>query len=79
VIIYGYQIYPLPTLPPGVNFTNILLAAFAPKSFRQKITNPTCKHIKAMQKKLLYKKSAHKILVKMRPGGREWPLNYPNL
>ncbi len=25
---------------PGVNFTNILWAAFAPNSFRQKITNP---------------------------------------
>jgi len=27
---------------PGVNFTNILWAAFAPKSFRQNITNPNC-------------------------------------
>ncbi len=34
----------------GVNFTNILGATFAPKSFHQKITNPNCKHIKAVQK-----------------------------
>ncbi len=32
-----------------VNFTNILWAAFAPKSFWQKITNPNCKHIKVVQ------------------------------
>jgi hypothetical protein len=50
----------------GVNFTNILLAAFAPKSFRQKIANLNCKHIKGA-KKLLFKKSAHKILVKLAP------------
>jgi hypothetical protein len=35
---------------PGVNFTNILRAAFAPNSFRQKITNPYCKHLKAVQR-----------------------------
>jgi hypothetical protein len=40
----------------GVNFTNILLAAFAPKSFRQKITNPNCKHIKVAQKNYCMKK-----------------------
>ncbi len=45
----------------GVNFTNILWAAFAPKSFRQKITNPNCKHIK----ELWYEKIACKILVKL--------------
>ncbi len=33
---------------PLVNFTNILWAAFAPKSFCQKITNPNCKHVKAV-------------------------------
>ena len=33
----------------GVNFTNILWAVFAPKSFRQKITNTNCKHLKAVQ------------------------------
>ncbi len=32
-----------------VNFTNILWAAFAPKSFHQKITNSNCKHLKAVQ------------------------------
>ncbi len=39
---------------PGVNFTNILWAAFAPKSFRQKIRNPNCKHIKAAQRTLVW-------------------------
>jgi hypothetical protein len=38
----------LATLTPGVNFTNILRAAFAPKAFCHKITNPNCKLIKAM-------------------------------
>ncbi len=51
----------------GVNFTNFLWAAFAPKSFRQKITNPNCNHIKVAQK-LSYKKAAHKILLKLTPG-----------
>ncbi len=48
---------PLKTLlrfRPGVNFTNILLAAFAPKSFRQKITNPNCKHLKGVQRTLVW-------------------------
>ncbi len=44
---------------PGVNFTKILWAAFAPKFFCQKITNPNCKNIKAAQK-LLYEKAAFK-------------------
>ncbi len=57
----------LPLFYPGVNFTNILRAAFAPKSFCQKITNPNFKHIKAA-KKLSYEKSARKILVKLTPG-----------
>ena len=47
-------------LPPGVNFTNILKAAFAPKSFCQKITNQNCKHIEAAQKNL----STKKLLIK---------------
>ncbi len=38
------------TKVPGVNFTNILWAAFAPKSFRQNIANPNCKRIKVVQK-----------------------------
>jgi hypothetical protein len=37
----------------GVNFTNVLGAAFAPKSFCQKITNPNFKHIKAAQRALV--------------------------
>ena len=61
----------------GVNFTNILLAAFAPKSLGQKITNPNCKHIKDAQKTFILK-SAHKILVKLTPGGRNWQLIDPN-
>jgi hypothetical protein len=40
---------------PGGNFTNFLIAAFAPKSFRQKITNPNSKHIKAAQKTFIQK------------------------
>ncbi len=40
----------------GVNFTNIFWAAFAPKSFCQKITNPNCMHIKAAQKMFVWKK-----------------------
>jgi hypothetical protein len=40
--------------PPGVNFTNILWAAFVPKSFRQKITKPNCKHLKAVQRTLVW-------------------------
>ncbi len=51
------------TLATGVNFTNILWAAFGPKSFRRKITNPNCKHIRAAQKTFV-KKAARKILVK---------------
>jgi len=43
-----------PDCPPVVNFTNILLAVFAPKSFRQKITNPNCKHLKAAQRTLVW-------------------------
>ncbi len=46
---------------PGVNFTNILWAAFAPKSFGQKITNQNCKHIKAAQKNLHRKKLPKKL------------------
>jgi hypothetical protein len=51
---------------PCVNFTNILRAAFAPKPFRPKITNPNCKHIKGAQKRL-YEKAACKMLVKLTP------------
>jgi hypothetical protein len=43
-------IYPLTKGHPGVNFTNILRAAFVPKSFCPKIRNTNCKHIKAAQK-----------------------------
>jgi len=39
---------------PGVIFTNILWAAFALKSFCQKITIPNCKHLKAVQRTLVW-------------------------
>ncbi len=39
----------------GVDFTNILSAAFVPKSFHQKIINPNCKHLKAAQKTFVQK------------------------
>jgi hypothetical protein len=39
--------------PPGVNVTNVLRAAFAPKAFCHKITNPNCKLIKAEQRALV--------------------------
>ncbi len=39
---------------PGVNFTNILWAAFAQKSFCQKITKPNCMHLKAVQRTLVW-------------------------
>ncbi len=41
-------------LPPGVYFTSILWAAFATKSFCQKITTPNFKHIKAAQRALVW-------------------------
>jgi hypothetical protein len=100
----------LANIRPGVNFTNILWAAFVPKSFRQKITNPNCKHLKAVQITLVwlsispifYKqlfhnkvlctpfmclqfgfvifwpkdfgaKAAHKMLVKLTPGRKDFP------
>jgi hypothetical protein len=57
---------------PGVNFTIIWWATFAPKSFCQKITNRNYKHIKAAQK-TYYEKAARKILVKLMPGGGTFP------
>ncbi len=58
-------------LASGFYFTNILWAAFVPKSFCQKITNPNCKHIKAAQKTFV-RKAASKILVKLTPGWIKW-------
>jgi len=64
IVQFSYFIYiivkPFATLflrviwPLGVNFTNIFWAAFAPKSFCQKITNPNFKHIKAAQQSLVW-------------------------
>ncbi len=38
----------------GVNFTNILWAAFAPKCFWQTITNPNFMHLKTVQRTLVW-------------------------
>jgi hypothetical protein len=46
----------------GVNLTNILLAAFAPKSFRQKITSPNCKQINSAQRTLVWKSCLQSIV-----------------
>ncbi len=43
-----------PKWHPGVNFTNILWVAFAPQSFWQTITNPNCKHLKTVQRTLVW-------------------------
>ncbi len=51
----------------GVNFTNILRAAFAPIFLRQKTTNLKCKSKKAAHKIFVWK-DAHKILVKLATG-----------
>jgi hypothetical protein len=59
---YGCSIIPQFYIP-SVNFTNILRAAFAPKTFRPKITNPNCK----LHKNVSYKKAPCKILVKLTP------------
>jgi hypothetical protein len=53
-------------------FHQHFMTNFAPKSFRQKITNPNCKHLK-LRKKLSYEKAARKILVKLTPGGSITP------
>ncbi len=55
----------LAKLTQGVNFTNILRAAFAPVFLRQK--NISTKKLRA---KLLYETAAHKMLVKLTPGLR---------
>jgi hypothetical protein len=64
--------------PPGVNFTNILRAAFSYESF--------CASFMYLQfgfvilwRKDFGTKAAHKMLVKLTPGGRNWQLIYPSL
>ena len=59
---------------PVVNFINILRAPFVQISFHQKNTNPIYKHVKTMQN-TLYKKIAHKMLVKWNPDHYKifWP------
>jgi hypothetical protein len=65
-------------LPPGVNFTNILWAAFC--------LNVFCKAFICLQfgfvifwQKDFGTKAAHKMLVKLTPGGRNRQLIYLNL
>jgi hypothetical protein len=48
-------------LTPGVNFTNILRATFAPKS-----PNLKCKYKKLLTN-LLYEKGVHKMMAKLTP------------
>jgi len=54
---------------PAVNFTNILLAAFAKTSYCQKITDPNSKHLKAAYN-TFSQKAAHEMFVKLTPGHR---------
>ena len=56
----------LMNLTPGFNFTNVLRAAFAPISLRQKKSNLSVSTEKLL-KRLLYEKGAHKMLVKLTP------------
>ncbi len=59
-----------------VNFANVLLAAFAPKFFCQKIAKPNKRKIKAAQKTFV-KKAARKILMKLTPvRRRHWLSKY---
>jgi hypothetical protein len=53
-------------LTPRVNFTNILLAAFAPLFLRQKSTNLKSQYKKALRETFV-QKAAHKMLVKLTP------------
>ncbi len=53
--------------PSGVNFTNILWAVFAPKSFHKKLQTQIVSTSK-LCKKLSYEKAAPKKLVKLTPG-----------
>jgi hypothetical protein len=59
-----------------------------PPTFKEQLLrqNPFAKKLQTqivstfkLCKKLLYEKSARKILVKLPPGGRKWQLNDPNL
>jgi hypothetical protein len=54
--------------PPWCQFHQHFMSSFCAKIFLPKITNPNvC--TKKLRKKLLYKKAARKILVKLTPGG----------
>jgi len=58
----GQVAHQIASKTPGVNFINILWATFAPKSFRQKITNPNCKHLRAVQRGLVWLSTFYKQL-----------------
>ncbi len=68
--------YPGPMLPPGVNFTNILWAAFCMKVFYAVFLRLQFGFVIFWQKEF-GTKAAHKILVKLTPGRRNWQLIYP--
>jgi len=53
-------------LPPVVNFSNILRAAFAKIFFRQKLQIQTLSREKLL-KTLLFEKSVHKMLIELTP------------
>jgi hypothetical protein len=52
----------------GVNFTNVLRAAFPPILLRQKSAKPNFKYKKTCTYNFCTKKAAHKILVNLTPG-----------
>jgi hypothetical protein len=64
-------------LPPGVNFTNILRVAFLYERFFQAFMSLQFGFVIFWQKDF-GAKGAHKMLVKLTPGGRNWQLIYPH-
>ena len=65
------------TLAPGVNFTNILRAAFSYESFLRRFYVLTI-WVCIFWQMDFGAKAAHKMLVKLPPGDRNWQLIYPN-
>jgi hypothetical protein len=59
--------------PPGINFTNILRAAFRTKVFCAAFMCSQFGFVIVWQKDF-GAKAAHKMLVKLTPGGRNWQL-----
>ncbi len=64
-------------LPPGVNFTNTLRAAFSYESFLRRFYVLTI-WVCIFWQMDFGAKAAHKMLVKLPPGDRNWQLIYPN-